>query len=319
MSDVDPNAQLWDLLRGAMATKALAIAADLRVADALAAGPRPVAELAEELGADEQALYRILRALASDGVFAEDESGLFRNTEASELLRSDQPGSWPEFAHLFGAVFYEAVATMDPGSPRETFPEAFGSDFWSWLEQHPAERATFDAAMAGGKERNSARLAELEWRDDETLVDIGGGNGALLRALLDLRPALRGIVFDLPETVRDESTFGDRIDFVEGDFFKQVPAGDAYVLSAILHDWDDEHATAILRTIHAAAQPGARLLATESVIPAGNDPHGAKWLDLLMLVLGGRERNEADWRALLEGAGFEVEHIEDGLVQARCR
>ena len=319
MSEVDPNARLWDLLRGAMATKALGIAADLEVADALADGPRSVAELAKKTGADERALYRILRALASDGVFAEEQPGIFSNTEASELLRQDQPGSWPEFAHLFGAVFYDAVTTMDARSGGETFPEAFGTDFWSWLEQHPAERSSFDAAMAGGKERNAARLAELEWRGDETVVDIGGGNGALLRALLELRPELRGIVFDLPETDRDETTFGDRISFVAGSFFEEVPSGDVYVLSAILHDWDDERATAILQTIRTAASPDARLLATESVIPAGNEPHGAKWLDLLMLVLGGRERNEADWHALLEGAGFHVDQIEDGLIQATCR
>jgi hypothetical protein len=137
--------------------------------------------------------------------------------------------------------------------------------------------------------------------------------------LLELRPELRGIVFDLPETDRDESSFGDRITFVAGDFFEEVPPGDVYVLSAILHDWDDDRATAILKTIRRAAPPDGRLLATESVIPEGNEPHGAKWLDLLMLVLGGRERDEADWRALLEGAGFRPDRIEDGLIQATCR
>jgi SAM-dependent methyltransferase len=319
VSEVQPETQLWNLLRGAMGTKAFAIAAELEIADSLAAGPRPVAELAQEAGADERTLHRILRALASDGVFAEEGPGVFRNTEASELLRKDQPGSWPEFAHLFGAVFYEATATMDPSSGDETFPRVFGTDFWSWLEQHPAERSTFDAAMAGGKERNAARLAELEWRGDETVVDVGGGNGALLNALLELRPELRGIVFDLSETDRDESSFGDRVTFVAGDFFEEVPPGDVYVLSAILHDWDDDRATAILKTIRRAAPPDGRLLATESVIPEGNEPHGAKWLDLLMLVLGGRERDEADWRALLEGAGFRPDRIEDGLIQATCR
>jgi hypothetical protein len=319
VSEVQPETQLWNLLRGAMGTKAFAIAAELEIADSLAAGPRPVAELALEAGADGRTLHRILRALASDGVFAEEGPGVFRNTEASELLRKDQPGSWPEFAHLFGAVFYEATATMDPSSGDETFPRVFGTDFWSWLEQHPAERSTFDAAMAGGKERNAARLAELEWRGDETVVDVGGGNGALLNALLELRPELRGIVFDLSETDRDESSFGDRVTFVAGDFFEEVPPGDVYVLSAILHDWDDDRATAILKTIRRAAPPDGRLLATESVIPEGNEPHGAKWLDLLMLVLGGRERDEADWRALLEGAGFRPDRIEDGLIQATCR
>jgi hypothetical protein len=130
---------------------------------------------------------------------------------------------------------------------------------------------------------------------------------------------LRGIVLDLPETVRDDDALGPEIEFVEGSFFERVPEGDAYVLSGIIHDWDDEAATTILRTIASSARPGARVLATEAVIQAGNEPDGAKWLDLLMLTLaGGRERTEPQWRALLEGAGLEPISIEDGLVQARC-
>ena len=117
----------------------------------------------------------------------------------------------------------------------------------------------------------------------------------------------------------DEPSLGDRIRFVPGSFFEDVPSGDVYVLSRILHDWDDDRAGAILRTIHAGAPPKAAVLVLDAVIPEGNDPNGAKWLDLLMLVLaGGRERTESQWRALLEGAGLRVEGIEDGLIQARC-
>ncbi len=319
MSDRPPEARLWDLLRGAMGSKALGLAADLHVADALAAGPRPVADLAREAGADAGTLHRILRALASDGVFAEAEPGVFRNTEASELLRRDRAGSWQEFAHLFGAAFYGAVATMDPRTSEETFSGKFGTDFWSWLAANPEERRAFDAAMAGGKELRAERLAELDWREDETVVDVGGGNGALLRALLGRQPGLFGIILDLPETERDEARLGDRITFVAGSFFEEVPTGDAYIVSRILHDWDDERAGAILRTIRAAAPQAARLLVLDSVIPPGNEQQGAKWLDLLMLVFGGRERTEPEWRALLEGAGFGIDQIEDGLIQARCR
>jgi hypothetical protein len=316
MSELPPEARLWNLLRGALGTRALALVSELGVTDALASGPRAVAEVAPEVGADAATLHRLLRALASDGVFAEEAPGVFRNTEASELLRG---GGWSDFAHLFGGVWYRTVERLDArGKP--VFPDMFGADFWSWLADHPHERAAFDRAMEQGKERRVERLAALDWRGDETVVDVGGGNGSLLVELLRGQPGLRGIVFDLPETVRDEAALGDRCTFVAGSFFESVPEGDVYVLSTILHDWDDERAAAILRTIRAAAVPGTRLLVMDAVVAAGNEPHGAKWLDLLMLVLlDGRERDEAQWRALLLTGGFEPVRIEDGLIEARCR
>jgi hypothetical protein len=316
MSDRSPDAVVWDVLRGALATRALAIVANLRVADALDPGARRVEDLADELGSDADTLHRLLRALASDGVFAEEEPGVFRNTGASELLRGD---GWRDFAQLFGGVWLRTVEQLD-ASGKPVFPRLFNTDFWSWLAEHAGERAAFDRAMEQGKERRVERLAALEWRGDETVVDVGGGNGSLLVGLLNRQPGLRGVVFDLPETVRDEKALGDRCTFVEGSFFDAVPAGDVYVLSTILHDWDDDAAAAILRTIHAAAPSGARLLLIESVIQAGNEPDGAKWLDLLMLALfRGRERDEAQWRTLLEGADFAIERLEDGLIEARCR
>ena len=318
MSERPPEAVLWDFIRGATMTRALAVAAELRVADALANGPLAVADVAREVGVDPATLHRLLRALASDGVFAEIEHGVFRNTAPSETLRGD---GWPAFAHLFGGVFYSAVGDLDQAvrTGDSTFRETFGTEFWSWLAAHPDERAAFDSAMGGGKARTAERLAELDWRDDEVVVDVGGGNGALLLELLSRRPQLRGIVLDLPETERDESSLGDRIEFVPGSFFERVPSGDAYVLSTILHDWDDERAAGILRVVRAAAPQHARLFVIDSVILPGNDPHGAKWLDLLMLVLAaGRERAEPEWRALLDASGFHVERLEDGLIEARC-
>jgi O-methyltransferase len=315
VSDVSPEEQLWGLIRGALGTRALGITADLRIADALAEGPRHVDDLARELDVDPDTLHRILRALATQGVFAEETPGVFRNTAASELLR----GGWREFAHLFGGVFYRTLEQLD-ASGEPTFSRIFGSDFWSWLAQNPNERASFDAAMEQGKEGRVERFARIEWRGDETVVDVGGGNGSLLGALLQSQPGMRGIVFDLPETVRDESAFPERIRFVAGSFFESVPHGDVYVLSTILHDWDDERAAAILKTVRAAAPPYARLLVLDAVVPPGNDPGSGKWLDLLMLaLLGGRERNEEQWRALLHEGGFEPVAIEDGLIEARCR
>jgi O-methyltransferase domain/Dimerisation domain len=310
-----PEAQLWDLMRGALAARVLAIVSDLSVPDRLANGPRAVADLAREVGADADTLQRLLRALASDGVFAEEEPGTFRNTETSELLRAD--GGWCDFAHFFGGIWHRAAGELD-ATPEPTFARVFGTDFWSWLAERPDERAAFDRAMAEGNAGRVDRLDGLSWRGDETVVDVGGGNGSLLTELLRRKPGLRGIVFDLPETNRDEAALGERIRFVEGSFFDAVPRGDVYVLSTILHDWDDERSSAILRTIRAVAPQNARMLVLETVVPPGNEREGAKWLDLLMLALfAGRERDEKQWRALLEGAGFDPVNIEDGLIEAR--
>jgi len=317
MSELSPEQRLWDLMRGALATRALGVVGELGVADALAGGPRPVADLARETGADADSLRRFLRALASDGVFAEVSPGVFANTEASELLRTG--GDWRDFAHLFGTVWHHAAGELE-ATGEATFPRLYGADFWVWLAAHPDERAAFDRAMHGGRGGGADRLAAMGWRGDETVVDVGGGNGSLLVALLARRPGLRGIVFDLPETNRDEASFGERITFVPGSFFERVPPGDVYVLSGILHDWPDEQAAAILRSIRSRAPDDGRLVALESVIPDGNDRHGAKWLDLLMLALSaGRERDEEQWRALLEETGFEPVRIEDGLIEAVCR
>jgi hypothetical protein len=318
VSEPSPEARIWDLLRGALATRALGLVADLQVAEALAGGPRPVGDVAREVGADPDILHRIMRALASDGVFAEETPGVFRNTDASDLLRRGD--GWGDFAHLFGGVWHRTVGELDATSHEPPFPSMFGTDFWSWLADNPSERAAFDRAMVQGGDGKVERLAALDWRGDETVVDVGGGNGSLLRGLLRRQPGLRGVVFDLPETTRDEAAFGDRLTFVAGDFFERVPAGDVYVLATILHDWDDDRASAILHTIRAAAPDRARLLVLESVVAPGNDPDGAKWLDLLMLALfDGRERDETQWRTLLAGAGFEPARVEDGLIEARCR
>jgi hypothetical protein len=311
MSEAPPEARLWDLVRGCLTARAVAIVADLDVAETLAAGPRSVADLAARAGVDADALHRILRALASDGVFTETAPGVFANTPASELLR----GAWGSFAHLFGGAFYRAAGSLD-ASGQAAFPRTHGADFWSWLGEHPDERATFDRAMEQGKERRAARFAAIEWRGDETVVDVGGGNGSFLRELL--QPGQRGIVLDLPETVRDEAGLAAAgIEFVAGSFFEQVPPGDVYVLGTVLHDWDDEHAGAILRTI--GRHRGARVLVVDAVLPPGNEPHRAKWLDLLMLAISGRERTEPEWRALIEGAGLELVSLQDGLIEARCR
>jgi len=297
---------LWNLMRGALTTRALALAVELGLPEAFADGTTRI---------DDDVAYRVLRALASEGVFEEVEPRVFRNTEASELLRTS---GWDGFARLFGGTWLQAIAELD-ATGGASFPRVFGAEFWQWLAEHPEERAAFDRAMAQSKESRLERLAGIAWRGNELVVDVGGGNGTFLRLLLDRYPEMRGIVFDLPETVRDESTFDDRLQFVAGSFFESVPRGDVFVLGSILHDWNDEPATRILRTIRASAGDDARLILLESVIEPGNEPNGAKWLDLLMLTLiDGRERDEAQWRDLLDAGGWRIEHIETGVIEARC-
>jgi hypothetical protein len=309
---MNAEGMIWDALRGSLVTRALAIAADLHLARALRTGPRRVDDLASEQGADAETLYRVLRALASDGIFEETEPGVFGNTAASEVLTRD---GWDDFAHLFGGPWLEAVVALD-ASGEPSFPRVHGREFWAWLAAHPDERAAFDRAMAQGWRGRLERLESVAWRGDDLVVDVGGGNGSLLRALLDRHPRMRGIVFDLPETVRDEQMLGDRCTFVEGSFFESVPRGDTHLLSTILHDWDEPSARRILETIRAAA--GERLVVLDSVIEPGNAPAGAKWLDLLMLTIsGGRERTEEQWRTLLGDAGWQPTRIAPGLIEAQ--
>jgi DNA-binding Lrp family transcriptional regulator len=312
VSEGPPEAALWDALRGALVTRTLALVAELDIARRLADGPRPVAELATETGADADTLQRLLRALASDGIFAEEEPGVFRNTSASELLTVD---GWDDFARLFGGTWLEAIRGLDV-SGEASFPRVLGQEFWSWFASHPEERASFDRAMAQGWQGRLERLETVEWRGDETIVDVGGGNGSLLGAFLERHPGMRGIVLDLPETVRNEASFGERLAFVEGSFFESVPPGDAHILSTIIHDWDDKAGKRILDTVRASA--GERLVLLESVIEPGNEPQGAKWLDLLMLVIArGRERTEEEWRALLAASGWEPTRFGKGVIEAR--
>jgi hypothetical protein len=303
-----------ELLRGALETRVTGLVAELGVADALSEGPRPVSELARDVGADADLLERFLHALASGGVFTEVEPGVYGNTDSSELLGRAKP--WGAFAQLYGGVWHRAVGRLDAsGRP------AFDGDFWNWLAEHPHERSLFDLAMEEGTERRVERLDGLDWRGDETVVDVGGGNGSLLGGLIARRPGLRGIVFDLPETVRDEAALADAgLEFEGGSFFERVPIADVYVFSTVLHNWPDREATTILRTTCAHAPGAARVLILDRVVRPEDDAPGVAWFGLLGHALfGARERTEAEWRDLLAAVGLRIEAVHDVLIEARCR
>jgi hypothetical protein len=321
-----PRAELFRLASGFMVTQALGVAVRLGLAELVRERPRSAAELAAAAGADPDAITRLLRALASVGVFADDE-GTVRHTPLSELLLHDAPASFAGQALILSGYQYrawaEALEAFRTGEP--AFSQVHGAPHFDWLAEHPVESAQFNEAMRGQSVLRRAPLLDRDWSDVSSVVDVGGGTGATLIALLREQPQLQGTVLDLPH-VADEAReaigaagLSDRCRFVAGSFFDAVPAGaDVYVLSAILHDWADEPSRRILRTLRTAMRRDSLLLLLESVIAPGNDPDNAKLLDLHMLVaLGGRERTEVQWRTLLADGGFELVSARPGLVEAR--
>jgi hypothetical protein len=302
---------------GIIAAQAIYAAAKLGIADLLASGPKTIAELALDSGAHPPALERLLRALVTIEVFAPTTDGRFRNTPLSETLRSDHPQSQRDGALFLPAPFlwrplgelYESVRTGEPA-----FQRIFGQHFFEYLGTHPADAAIFNAAMTQGISWTTPELlAAYDFSRFRQLVDVGGGEGALLRDILAATAKLQGILFDLPAVVAGASGIltGDiaaRCRVVGGNFFDSVPEGaDAYLLKSVIHDWPDDDAAGILRSVRHAMRPDATLLLVENVIDSAARPGGL--LDMLMLVIGGRERTEADFRSLVASAGFSLNRI----------
>lgn len=282
-------------------------------------GPASAEELADASGVHAPSLRRVLRALASLGVFAEDDHGRFDHTPLSRGLCANGPGSLREFVVMLGEAeswrsWGEVMYSVRTGEP--AFDKVFGTSQFDYLAGHPDAARNFDAAMA---ERSAAEddavLAAWTFPPTGTVVDIGGGRGTLLSAVLRARPQLHGIVFDLAHVIeRARPAFagqrlGSRLQGAPGDFFADELPRDAqvYMLKKVIHDWDDARALAILKACSRAMAPGATLLLIEPVIAPGNEPSFAKLLDLFMLVWpGGRERTESEHVSLLAGAGLEL-------------
>jgi len=305
------------LVTGYWNTQAIYVAAKLGIADLLAAGPRSVSDLAQRTNTHAPSLYRLLRALASLGVFADDGTQTFSLTPMAELLRSDVPGSQRPMAIMCGEEHYQAWGDLlySIQTGKMSFDKIFGMPVFEFLSKNIDQAKVFDAAMVGVHGRESAAMIDAyDFSDIGVLADIGGGNGSLLTAVLSRFPSMKGILYDLPGvTARAKSNLetaglSHRCSVIGGSFFESVPEGaDAYMMRHIIHDWDDEKSLNILRNIHRVIRPDARLLVIESVIPPGNDPCFGKLLDLTMLALpGGKERTNEEYHDLFQKAGFRI-------------
>jgi hypothetical protein len=308
------------LITGYWISQALNVAAQLGVADLLKDSPQTVSHLAEATGAHPRALYRLLRALASEGVFAEDEHGRFALTPLGECLRSDVPNSQRSRAIMNGEEHYrcwgELLYSVQTG--QSAFEKLYGQPIFQYLASHPRQARIFDEGMVGvhGVE-TKAMLDAYDFSGIGTLVDVGGGNGSLLMTTLQRYPSLRGVVFDRPDVIErarasiKAAGSENRCTLTGGNFFESVPSGgDAYLMRHIIHDWNDEQCRTILRNCRKAVPPSGKLLLIESVIPPGNEPCFAKLLDLTMLAIpGGMERTETEYRELLAGAGFRLSRV----------
>jgi hypothetical protein len=322
--EIPPPFALFRMITGYYVSRAIYVVARLGIADHLSEGSLRVDDLAKATATHAPSLKRVLRLLASAGVFAEEADGRFALTPIGACLRADVPGSMRATALLFGGITQQAwgdlLHSVETGEP--AFDRVFGLPPFDYMAQHPDEAANFDAAMADfTKHTATAVVAAYDFSPFRRIVDVGGGNGTLLAGILTANPALAGVLFDLPQVAdralapMRELGLADRCEFVGGDFFRAVPTGgDAYLLKHVIHDWNDDRAAEILKTCRRAMGAEAKLLTIEGVYPQridqSDDSRGAAANDVNMLVCtGGRQRSEAEFRDLYAAAGFRLTQI----------
>jgi hypothetical protein len=316
-----PPLAILNILTGAFTARALHVAAALGVADHLAEGPRSAVDLADRVGADATALHRLLRALASIGVFTEVQPGVFGHTALSACLRSDVPHSMSDLCrHWGGDWFWRAWEELE-GCVRTgtaAIDRAFGEDLFSYFEhQNPEAGSRFSRAMANiSAATDTAIVAAYDFASAGTLADVGGAHGSLLCAILAAYPTVHGVLFDRPEVIAQAqahvaaSAVRDRVTLLAGDFFRTAPPADTYLLRMIVHDWGDRECVTILRNCRQAMRPGGRLLVIENVLSPVDERSMGKLVDLVVLVmLHGRERTAGEFRTLFAAAGFELTRI----------
>ena len=316
-------AVMLDLIVGYWVSELVHVVAKLGLADVLKGGPKSPTDLARAVGADPATLHRVLRALASVGVFVERKDGRFALTPLGATLRSDRPDSLRAFAIMMVDDYWfqawsDLLQSVKTG--QTAFDRVHGMKVFDYFGKHPDKARAFGEAMTSisGTE-NPVVAAGYDFSKVRTLVDVGGSQGHLLAAILKANRKLKGVLFDRPQVIDqarsapyvNDKQIAGRIELAAGDFFQSVPAGaDAYIMKYIIHDWDDDLCLKILGNCRRAMAPNGRVLVVDAVIPPGNDPHWGKLLDINMLVgPGGRERTRSEFEQLFARAGLKVRKI----------
>jgi len=311
-----PSQQIIRLGLGFAVSQALRVMIELGIPDLLAAGKQSVNDLAIDTQSNAEALYRVMRLLASEGVFKEIQPRHFELTELSETLRSDRPGP-RDLIHMLNSEAYQAFEQLlhSVRTGRPAFDEVFGSPRFDWLSEHPEQAALFQRAMVALSQGSNEAIAEAyDFHSFKRVVDVGGGHGQLLSAILARNAHLSGVLFDLPAGVAAarQGVGGElpRTDFISGSFFEGVPSGDVYVIKKVIHDWDDERAVVILRNCRKAMLPNGKVLVAETLVPPGDEPNQIKNIDVVMLaVTGGLERTQEQYERLFGAAGLRLDRV----------
>jgi O-methyltransferase domain/Dimerisation domain len=316
-----PQDHLIQMATAHWISRFLYVAAQMNLADQLAERPKTAEELTRATGAAAPSLYRMMRTLASLGLFTEDSEHRFSLTRLGEALKTGTPGSVrASVLTLAGEVFTQALDHLlySVQTGKTGFEKAFGVPLFDWLASHPAEASMFSETMVGlhGSEP-PAVAAAYDFSEFGTIIDVGGATGNLLSNILGRYPKPRGILFDLPHVIANASELIsargllNRIKIESGSFFERVPAGgDVYLLSHIIHDWSEAQCLSILGNCRRAMNPDSRLLIIEMVLPSGDAPHLGKMLDIVMLAIpGGQERTEREYCVLLDKAGFQLKRV----------
>ena len=309
------NIQVLQLTTACWTSRCLHVVAELGVADAIGDQPQSTEALAKATGAQPQALYRVLRLLASVGVF-EWNKGTWQHTEASRFLRSDHPGSLRDYVRMLGLpVIWNAFADLDHSlrTGECAFTKGHPEGIFGYMAKHPQESRLFDSAMTSKSHRDiAAILPAYDFSQFATIADIAGGRGHLLRAILRSSPKTNGILFDQPHVVAEVvPENGEKLTVVSGSFFADaMPKADAYLLMNIIHDWPDAESIKILSAIRRAMPPHASVLVIETVVPPGPGPHLSKELDIIMIAIpGGMERTQEEYASLASKCDLRLKRM----------